>query len=516
MENPLPSSYEPLQEYRDALDSTSNIFSEQERNEFEGSLKLYQSRSDVNQFSTEEANKIFPALFVIGKSYIICGNDLPDGLKWFSHAMIFGEKADQSIEFALHYSEMSKFFTAGNQPDLSSYCLDKCLTIFNSAGKLDDDKMIIKARILFRKGVVKREANDLDGAAEDVTKAVEILEGLGNPQKVAGGLMETIEFLANVHYHRDDLPNFLKYSKKGLELMDKTLGVDNFKGHNLARELANALAQQRRYDEALAYAKKWENVLSQKYEANDPNMMACYVMSAQILSSLGNYAESLKKLEQAEKVLQKQDNSKDSGVLFVEKARCYFYLENFKEVGRCLDQVIELKEKQFGPQTKDLADSYLKGAEIMKDAPQLKDKAKEFYLKALEIYRNLDSNFEIVSALINFGGFLVGNYEAKEALNLVQEALEICRRDFPARKEMFEGCRSILGMAQVWTGNLREGVVNLEAAIFLCEETGNASGKLESHYFNLAQTIQQIIHFQRLKNMERKPWMRRMGKEMRR
>ena len=368
--------------------------------------------------------------------------------------------------------------------------------------------MIIKARILFRKGVMKREANDIDGAAEDATKSVEILEGLARPEKVAGGLMETMEFLANVHYHRDDLQNFIKYSKKALEMMDKTLGVDNFKGHNLARELANALSQQKRHDEALVYLRKWEKMLRQKHEANDPAMLACYVLSARILSNLEDYAESLKELEQAEKILQNQPNHDDSAVIFVEKARCHFYLDNFKEVGNCLDQVIELKKIQFGPQTTGLADSYLKGAEILKGAPELKDKAKEFYLNALEIYRTIgpECNFENVSALVNFGGFLVGNHQPKDALNLVEEALEICRNDFPTRKELFEGCRSIFGMAQVWSGDFKDGIINLEAAIKLCEETENVSGKLTSHYFNLQQTVQQIIHYNRIKNMERKPW----------
>ncbi len=132
MQDALPSTYEPLQEYRDALDSTSNIFPEQQRNDFEEAIKLYQSRKDINEFSQAEANKIFPALFVIGKSYIVCGDSLPGGLQWFSHAMLFGEKAEPEVEVALHFSEMSKYFTAGNLPDLSNYCLDRSLTIFDS------------------------------------------------------------------------------------------------------------------------------------------------------------------------------------------------------------------------------------------------------------------------------------------------------------------------------------------------------------------------------------------------
>ena len=484
--------YRPLKDYQKALDALKAVLSQQQRTEYKNALKLYTSRDDPNKFSKEEATQIFPALFTVGKSYILCADKFTEGFQWFSHAITFGEKAEPLTDFAPHYIEMGDLYNEKNQHDQGLKCLDKALEILNSVQELDDEKKIVKGRGLFYKGLAQRaKNNNLNGAAETLAQAVMILEGLVEIEEAAILLVEVYELLANIHYHRDDQPQGQLYSIKGLDLIDKTYGVDNPRGHNLARELACFLTEQDRFKEALIYVKKWENMQIKEHGANNPMMSPCYFLHGQICTYLGEYADALKKFELAEKVSKSNKKIKfeDSGETCILKSRCHFNLKNYKEAKECFDQAIEYNRKRFGENSKQLADCYYTGAEILKDSKLFKDEAKEYYLKSLEMYRNLGVAciFEVQSTITSYGVFLNANFEYKECIKILPEAMEICRKYFPTRKVLIESCHNVLGMSQVFTEGFKEGIENLETAAKLCEETGNASGKLVSHYFNLAQ-----------------------------
>ena len=491
------SLYKPLKEYQRALDALKNTFSQQQRTEYENALKLYTSRADPSQFSKEEMKQIFPALFVVGKAHILYADNFNEGFKWFSHAMMFGEETGQITDFASHYVEMSNFFSYKNQSDQSTKCVDKALEILNSSEKLDDEQTIAKARALFAKGSLQRGGNDLNGAAETLAQSVKLFEGLGDSEEATEFLMYLYELLANVHYQRRDPEQAHLYSIKGLNLIDKILGLDNFRGDNLARELACTLTRQLRYGEAFVYAKKWENILIKEHGENDPRMIACYFLNGQICVFLGNYTDALKKFGKIEEMLQNNKNSKfqDSGEIFIWKAQCYWNLENTKEAKECFNQALEYNKTKFGAESKNLADCIYTGAKTIRDFPQLKEEAKECYWKSLEMYRKLGSacNYEIASTIANFGHFLGENSEPEEAIKIIPEAIEICRNSLPFHQEMteiLEGCHNLLGMAQLDVEDFENAIENLETAAQICEETGNPTGRLASHYFNLT-----LVHY---------------------
>lgn len=344
------SSYKPLKEYQEALGSLPSSYSKQQRTEYEDALKIYTSRTDLNKFSKEEATQVFPALFVVGKSYILNAESFDGGFKWFEHAIMFGEKAEPRTDFAPHYEEMAYFFSDKNKYDQSAKCIDKALEIFNSAKDLDAQTMVAKGRALFTKGSNQRAMNDLNGAAETLAQSVMVLEGLVGSEEAATLLIDILESLANLQYHRKDQEKAHLYSIKGLSIVDKTLGLDNPRGHNLARELACTLLRQKRFDEALTYAKKWENMMAKEHGANDPRMSTCYFLHGQICSDLGDYTEALQKFELAEKASKSNKNFKleDSGELFYERARCILTWRDTRRPKRVLNKQLNTIKRDLG------------------------------------------------------------------------------------------------------------------------------------------------------------------------
>ena len=486
------SMYKPLKEYQGALNALQSAFSQQQRAEVENALKLYTSRADTSQFSQEEMKQVFPALFVIGKAHIYYSDDFNEAFKWFSHAMIFGEKTGGISDFASYYMEMGDFFSCKNHSDQSTKCVNKALDILNSSEKLDHEQTIAKGRALFVKGSLQRGGNDLNGAVQTLAQSVKIFESLGGSEDASEFLIDLYELLANIHYQRRDQSQAHLYSVKGLDLIDKTLGLDNFRGDDLARELVCTLARQMRYEEAIVYAEKWENILKKEHGENDPTLVSCYFLHGQICLSLGNYTEALKKFLKIEEILQNNPNSKfhDIGEIFIEKARCNWNLGNPKEAKESFNQAIEYNKKRFGAESKKLADCIYLGAKTLRELPEFKEEAKDYYEKSLEVYRKVGSscNFEMVSTIANFGHFLSEHFGPEETIKIVPEAIEICKRnDFPPNKkqEMLEGSHNVLGMAQLEIGDFENAIENLKAAAKICEETGNATGRLASHYFNL-------------------------------
>ncbi len=498
------SSLKPLKEYQEALAALKTIYSQQQLTEYENALKIYTSRADLSKFSKEEATQIFPALFTVGKAYILRANSFNEGFQWFSHAITLGEKAEPRIDFASDYIEMGDIYSGQKQYDQGLRCLEKALDILNSAQGLNDEKKILKARGLYYKGVAQRGKGNLDGAAGTLAQAVTILEALTSSKEAAILLIDVLENLANLHYQRKDQEQAHVYSIKGLDLIDKTLGLDNFRGHNLARELACTLLKQKRSDEALVYAKKWENQMIKEHGANDPRLSTCYFLHGQICSDLEDYTGALEKFELAEKASKSNKNFmfEDSGELFHERARCYFNLQKYKEAREGLKQAIEYNTKRFGPNSKQLADCLFGSALIVKDSDEFKAEAKEYYSRSLEIYRKLGNAclFEIASTLTNFGTFLNENSEYQETLKMLPEALKILKAYFPTNKVLFESCYDALGMAQINTGNPKEGLGNLQVAFMINEETVNDSGLMAVRHYNLILAYDKNNQFEEAQN----------------
>lgn len=138
-------------------------------------------------------------------------------------------------------------------------------------------------------------------------------------------------------------------------------------------------------------------------------------------------------------------------------------------------------------------------AQLIKDSDLFKNETKEYYSKSLEIYRKLGITcvFEVQSTITNFGTFLNENGEYQESVKLIPEAMKICRNYFPANRLLLEKCHEILGMAQVKTGNAKEGIENLHAAFKICEETQNDSGLMALHYYNLILGYKEDSQFEK-------------------
>jgi len=313
------SLYRPLSDYQSALETLTDIFSEEELNEYEKTLKIYSSRSNMDQFSQKQATRIFPVLFIVGRAYIDNIENVDEGLKWFDHALMFGDKAESSgnLTLAMHYQEMNTIFGREKKLSEAVKCTEKALAIYNST-ELDADQIFHKCACLYQKALYERERNDLNAAAQSLVEFVTILEGVNDPQD-AENLISAYEMLVNIFYQLRSSQKAYGYSKRALELIDRTFGKDDYRGHNLAEELACTLFQQNRVIEAFVYVKKWENMLRKEYSATDPNMVACYFLHGQLLWETKQYANALEKFEQSERVTLVNPNVKfaDSGAVYI-------------------------------------------------------------------------------------------------------------------------------------------------------------------------------------------------------
>ena len=159
---------------------------------------------------------------------------------------------------------MANSFFDKNKFEEAQECLDKALAIFDSV-QIDESQKYGKCQCLWLKGILKREIADQNGAVQAIAPCIAMLEELFVLQpEVAEFLTEAYEMIVNLHYQRGDLEQAHKYSKKGLDFIDKTLGKNNLKGHNLARELAYTLTRQHREPKALVYVEKWQILSSIK------------------------------------------------------------------------------------------------------------------------------------------------------------------------------------------------------------------------------------------------------------
>jgi len=503
------TTYEPLKNYQTALSVLQQFIPPQELTKTTEALQIYSSHSDLNQISKEEVAKIFPALFNIGKANVTALNNPTEGFKWFSQALIFGEKAELSgnVSFVSYYQEMAFIFSENNQLKEAIDCLEKTLVILNSI-ELSPEELLSKCNCLMNKGSLHRSKKDLDGAAEAIAQCIAILEGIPESKEAEENLVEAYEMIVNIHYHRHDQEKAHEYSKKGLEFMDKVLGKDSFKGHNLAREFACTLFKQKRLDEALVYVEKWENMLRRSYGENDPHMLACYFLYGQICSLVGKYVEALDKFGKVEKVTQENKNAKfnDSGEVFIYKTRCHFNLGNLKEAKENFEKAVEYNTNKSGVNSKKLADCYYTGADIFRASEQFKDETKDLYSKSLEIYRSNGPAclFETMSTLGNFGVFLTKIGEHKEAVKFAEESLEICKQHFPTNLERLESAHNVLGMAQFVAGDIEKALENLHLAVKICEDLNDCSGNLISHYFNLVKAYSKTEQYEKTEQYGRK------------
>ena len=502
--------YRPLKEYKGTFNAFQKVFSQQQRNEFEYALKLYTSHDDISQFSQKEMKQIFPALLAIGKLYTIYENNPNEASKWFSHAMIFGEKAGPMTDLAPDYVEMTNFFSDINQPDpISKFCnrASKILPTLPPFEIVGHEPMIEKGRKLFSRGCVLRVRGDINEALEALGRSLEIFEGLGDLKDSQKVLIDLYELLANTYYQRMDLSKAYMYSMKGLDLIDKTLGLDNIRGNYLAKELACTFTKQGRCEGALFYVKKWENILKKEYGENDPKMIYCYFLHGQICVSLGIYAEASKVFQKLEEILRNNKDFKfhDFEEILLERAHCQWIYKNHKEARECFTQAIEYNKKKFGAESKNVADCIFSGAKSLAYFPELNDETLEYVLQALEIYRKNGPtcNFEIVSMIDRFRHFLIQNYP-NETIKILPEAIGICRNSFPENKEIIEEFHSCLGTAHLELEDFQNATENFEAAVKICEETGNASRRLYLHYWNLASVHRQNEQYEKAEEYGKK------------
>ena len=493
-------SNKPLKVYKSALDSLKDEISEEELADYKAALKIYSSCSSIDKLSREENSQVFPALFHIGNTLVQEGKT--KGLQWWIHAIIIGENMEPNIEFAEYYLEMADVLhSSGIEVEIME-CVEPGLNIINQLqGELDDNQKYVKGRLLHLKGMtqeeIQHEAGPLEKyslaqeAIETLTQSAALLESIGPDFEYdAQALIQVYELLVNALLGIKSYPQGIIYSKKCLDLIDKVLGVNDERGSRMTYSLAKILKQETRFDEAMMYAKKYEEIIVKEYGPDTPMLANCYHLYGLIGSPSGDYANALANIEKAEKLAEKNQEvtPEDFGERFIEKTRCHFNLGNFKEAKECFEESIK-DSKTFGGDNKRMATCYYNGAEIFRGSNLFLAETIENYLKAIVIYRDLHffAYVETVTALISFGAFLHDNGEYLETIKFLLEAKDTCQKWLPQRKDLLESCHNVLGMAQVFAGEIHYGLQSLEETLRICEETGNESGKLTFHYFNLAK-----------------------------
>jgi len=483
-----------------ALANLKNALPPQEFDEYEKALNLYSSRSDTSKFTKEEAAQVFPVLFNVGKA----STTEAEGLKWFSHALKFGKQI-QSIDnptFASIAFAMGDLYQEREKLNEAMECLGVALSIFDSS-QLNNEQKLEKCRCRLLKAAIARGRGDLDEACQTLAPCFPIIEELSLSQEdVADVGTGAYEMMVNMQYHRGDQEKAHEYSKKGLDFMEKAHGLDCYQGHNLARELACTLLKEDKFSEAFVYVRKWHNMLRKEHGEDELPMITCYFLYGQICSEMKNYADALKQFEKSEKAKKKNKNIKfaDGGEVFIYKARCYFNLEQFKEAKENFDKAVKYNTKNFGSPSRKLADCLFTGAGILEGSKLFYDEAKDLYFKALEMYKILGPAclFETMSTLSSIGFFFHRAGEFKEAVKYAGESLQLCKQYFSGNIPRLESCHNGLGMAQFRSGDLQNGLVNLELAAKFCENLNNSSGNLISHYFNLVQIYSEMKQYEKV------------------
>ena len=504
--------YQPLKGYKVALDSLKDELDEEEFAQYKKAIRIYSSCSDITKLSKEESTQVFPAVFHVGDTFI--QNESPQGLQWFVQALIIGENMEPIPEFAQYYLEMADIFDENGVTETAMECVEPGLKIINQVeeAQLDDNKKYVKGRLLHLKGMMQDDLQNQAGplqkmslakeAIETLTQSAALLEGIigGSYEFDATCLVQIYEMLVSTLLEIKDYPQGILYAKKCLDLIDKVLGVNDFRGNHMAYDLAKTLAEERKFDEAMVYAKKYEEITIKEEGPDTPTLASCYNLYGLIGSRSGDYKNALENIEKAEELAKKTPDATPERFeeRFIEKTRCHFNLGNFKEAKECFDESVKYN-KTYGSDNKKMANCYYAGAEILKGSKLFIAETKDNYLKALAIYRELYffAYAETVTALINFGAFLHENGEFLETIKLLLEAKETCEKWLTHRKDLLESCYNVLGMAQVFAGESHYGLHNLEEAVKICEETGDESGKLTFHYFNLAKACSTNNEFEK-------------------
>jgi len=487
------SSYKPLTGYQEVLQRSSQIASQTETRNYEALLNRYSSNFDLTSFHNEEVLGIFHSLYFIGKN--LCENDqFIKAKEWYSHVLLFGKKAENLLsidEIKIYHSIAKDFFSNGDEKSAEGYLIG-ARNIIQNISELNSETILLKAQNLILDGFMKNAKNEKGRAHDCFIQAANLINETPNldHHSLVDEITVLYGILPGILYERGEQKEAEKHSIKGLNLYEKLYGKDCIQGKELASAITVALHQQRRFSDALVYAKKFKNIVAKELGKDHFESISARFLVAQITFEQEKYSETLEILKEVQKAVEQNPEAKKYFLYLYEYLTdCYAFTNQWEEAQKTLDKAIQWVPYYFGEISKETGDCIYRGAKAwsLNQNPQ---KAKELFEKALDIYRKVGAscNNEVVATCFNYGSFFLDREEIGEAIKWAQIGLEECKKRLPNNIDWFESLHNLLGWAQFKGKNFDESVMNLTKGAQFCEQLNNRSGKLFSHYNNLAQS----------------------------
>lgn len=183
---------------------------------------------------------------------------------------------------------------------------------------------------------------------------------------------------------------FVKQYAKSIDYLQKTLSKEyQYNGMSYVySELANLYAQSRNVKKALEYYDKQYNDLMSNNLAISPNMFNYYLSVAGLYRNIGLYADTVKNLEKAEKVLAQLDDSNKKLLISLNKAKIMYLNEvrYFDEVIALLSETEALVEKYGSTHDKEHIKSYY--IDLYKEKKEFSNTYK-YFNEIEKLYKNL-------------------------------------------------------------------------------------------------------------------------------
>ncbi len=254
---------------------------DQELSSFQQILKKYITSHDFANFTPEDSSQLLKAFDQLGKVCFETLNREGDALKYYEEALEFAKTkgitdskeigfVHNGLAYALYlqgkFDEALKNFEQGQQ-------------ILEKVG-LDGESVYPYIQNIYFQGTISLNKGNIAKAEEYLQIALEANEA--TPEKDEAFLIDIYENLAYVYFQKNDVENAHKYAKKALENIYKVCGENSGRSATLLRDVASSLLSQGKFDDALSYAKKLDNTLTQNKEADKIEVIESLVLIGKI------------------------------------------------------------------------------------------------------------------------------------------------------------------------------------------------------------------------------------------
>lgn len=274
--------------------------------------------------------------------FILEGVESPDEVKELKHYsnLLINFSIENSLknQLACGYKSMAFVFEGEKELDSAIVYLNKALEI-----KEGSDDIYETSELLIKLGGIYRDLFLFDQSLESFEKAIKILNNTENKKRLAMANNN----IANIHVHRGNIKEAIKYLTKALKIYEST--GDKLGEQKVLSNIGNIHYDQQDYQTAYDYYTKSYKINQEKgFEKEKINN----------LNSLGNVYHMMNKIDSAEtaylgaiELLQKYPNKFDEALLYNNLGNLYYELgaedlnQNNTSDSRLLDKSVNYHQK---------------------------------------------------------------------------------------------------------------------------------------------------------------------------